>query len=260
MYKKIQNEFRKIVETHGLQEEEISCKIIARGFTSLPPPQLQRPKDIVEQHFKMPSKEYALTRGKEVIVRCEFKKSYGDAFTDKPKAWSGKLKKIHNLILGDKSDRAVYFAVLNTTLARLGFVEKAVHCKEDDPKRCGEELASYILRNFGNVRIAHIGYQPGHIETCAKYFENYVTDLNPENIGKVKFGREILSGNDNEEVIKKADVACITGSTIVGGDLPALLRWCEKYDTTPIIYGVTVVGAAKLLNLPHFCPFARSKP
>ncbi|MDI6643124.1 MAG: DUF364 domain-containing protein, partial [Candidatus Hodarchaeaceae archaeon] len=179
-----------------------------------------------------------------------------DAFTDEPKTFRGKLKDVHEQLFGDKGDKAVYFATLNAVLSHVGLVDGAVHCKGDEPRKCGERLAAYILENFGKVRVAHIGYQPGHVEACSKCFRSYVTDLNHENIGKVRFGRKIQNGSENREVIKKADVACITGSAIVNGSLPELIRWCKLYRTEPVIYGVTASAAAKILGFRHFCPYA----
>ena len=260
MYAKINREFKKIVEKHELQEEEINCGIIAKGFSGCQPRLSNASKNFIRQHFKMPSKEYALVKGKEVIVRCKFKDYYGDAFTDEPKAFRGKIKDVFKLLSGDGGDKAVFFATLNATLNHVGLIGETVHCKGDEPKKCGERLAENILENFGKVRIAHIGYQPGHVEACSKHFEGYVTDLNPENIGNVKFGREILDGLANEEVIRKADVACITGSALTNGSLPELIRWCEIYGVEPLIYGVTGKGAAKILNLRHFCPYGHDCP
>lgn len=260
MYKKINREFKKIVEKHKLQEEAVKCKIIAKGFCCRQPRVSDVSKNFIEQHFKMPSTEYALVKGKEIIVRCKFKDHYGDAFTDEPRTFSGRIKDVCELLSGSKGDKAVFFSALNSTLSHLGLIRGTVHCKGDEPRKCGERLAAYILENFGKVKIAHIGYQPGHVEACSKHFESYVTDLNPENIGKVKFGREILDGSANEEVIKKANVACITGSTLTGGALPELIGWCETCGVEPLIYGVTGRGPAKILNLGHFCPYGHDYP
>lgn len=258
IYKKIGKEFRKIVTKHKLQEEKVDCSIIVKGFIGHQP-KAKESKDFLEQHFRMPSKEYALTGGKEVIVRCKFRDAYGDAFTDQPRAFKGKLKEILDFSFGNPSRRAIYFATLNATLHYLGMVEGTVHCDEDEPKKCGGQLVDYVLKNFGDVKIAHIGYQPGHVEACSKYFTSYVTDLNHENIGRNKFGRKIIDGSKNERVIKKAKVACITGSALINGTLPNLLKWCEACGTIPLVYGVSGVGAAKILGLRHFCPYGHNK-
>lgn len=260
MYEEIDRKFRAIIKKHELQEKEVSCEILARGFSDSPPNPSLTSKGITEQYFKLPSREYALTKGKEVLVRCEVEDHYGDAFTDEPKTFRGKIKETYELLFGDKGDKTIFFGMLNATLNYLGLIEKTIHCGGDEPRKCGEKLAAYILEKFGRVKVAHIGYQPGHLEACSKEFDGYVTDLNPENIGKVKFGRKILDGSANERVIRKVDVACITGSTVASGALPELLKWCNAYGVASIIYGVTSKGAAKILNFDAFCPYSREYP
>lgn len=255
-YGQIKEEFRKIVDKNNFWDKEVGCDIVAKGFFQ------KRPKIIAKgwHYLKMPSKEYALIKGKEIILRCKFEKSYGDAFTDEPKIFRGKLSKIFDMDLGKTTERAVFFSISNAVYSSLGLVQ-SIHCKESKPEICGKKLASFIAENFGkDVVVAHIGYQPGHVEACSKVFRSYVTDMNPTNIGRVKFGIKILSGKKNRDVIKKSDVASITGSTIANGTLPQLLEWCERYDTEPIVYGVTVGAAAKILGLRHFCPYARKRP
>ncbi|MBS3815849.1 MAG: hypothetical protein KGY45_04735, partial [Hadesarchaea archaeon] len=131
------------------------------------------------------------------------------------------------------------------------------HCQEGDPEKCGNELAEHILDKYGEAKVAHIGYQPGHLEACSKHFDSQVTDMNTKNIGEEKFGVKVIDASENERVIKEADVACITGSTITNGTLPELLEWCETYETEPIVYGVTCRGAAEILGLETFCPYGR---
>lgn len=259
MYEKIREKFQKIVRENELQSETVDCEVLARGYVD-EPPDPSGEAGFTEQNFRLPSKEYALAKGEEVLVRCRFDGSYGDAFTDEPKPFRGEIEKVMDLVSGDRGDRAIFFATLNAVLNRLGLVEDPVHCEEGDPKNCGEKLADHISRSFGDAKVAHIGYQPGHLGACSERFEGYVTDLNPENIGEERFGRKILSGEENEEVIEKADVACITGSTLVNGALPRLIEWCERYDTEPIVYGVTGKGAAEILNLNGFCPLSRKEP
>lgn len=261
MYEKIRSKFQTLIDEHDLGEEEFKCKILAKAFADDPPEPSEHPDGIIEQNFKLPSKEYALAKGKEILVRCKVGEKYGDAFTDKPMPMSGKLKEIPDLAHGGRGEKAIFFATLNATLNKLGLVEGTVHCKEGDPKKCGKKLVKLIEDRLGkDAKIAHIGYQPGHLEACSKYFESKVTDMNPENIGEVKFNRKILDGAENEKVIKEADVACITGSTIANGTLPDLINWCETYNTEAIVYGVTGRGGIEILNIEGFCPLGREKP
>lgn len=257
LYEKIDREFNEIADAHGLWDEEVACELLVRGVPRGPLPGAKAGTGYLE----LPSKEYALARGREVLLRARFRSSYGDAFTDEPKTFKGKLSDLRGAILGDKPERAIFLATLNAVFSSLGLIEGSVHCRGRDPERCGAKLVDYILQNFGrDVVVAHIGYQPGHVEACSRWFEGQVTDLDPENIGKVRFGRVIRSGSENEEVIRSSDVACITGSALVNGSLSQLLEWCERYGTEPIVYGVTASSAARILKLRHYCPYARRGP
>jgi hypothetical protein len=257
LYEEIDREFRRIADGHRLWDGKVVCELLVRGFSRKPPRRARG----VERYVKIPSEEYALTKGREVLLRARFGGSYGDAFTDEPTVFRGELSDLRGAIFAGKPERAVYLATLNAVFSSLGLIEGGVHCRGGDPERCGARLVDYILENFGrDVVVAHIGYQPGHVRACSRWFRGHVTDLSPENIGKVRFGRRIGSGEENEEVIRRSDVACITGSTLVNGSLPELLGWCERYGTEPIVYGVTASSAARILKLRYFCPYARRRP
>ncbi|AEF95885.1 Rossmann-like domain-containing protein [Methanotorris igneus] len=202
--------------------------------------------------------DYPIIKGKEIMIEADIEGKRGQAFTSYPINTKGTLKEFIEKIKGDERDRAIAIASINAGMNYLGLLDRCVHCKDDKPKECGKRLALKILREFGgDAIVAHIGFQPGHIEATSKLFKVYITDLNPENIGKEKFGTVVLDGKEcNDKIIKKSDIALITGSTIVNGTFWELLKTCEKYDTIPIIYGVTVQGVAKLLGMDVYCPFA----
>jgi len=215
---------------------------------------------VLDSRFvKLPSNEYALMKGKEVIVNCEIRGCYGQAFTDKPTECKVKIDRILDLNLDDTGNRALFFSALNAVMRFLVEIDGVVHCRENEAERCGHMMASKILEEHGKVRVAHIGYQPGHVSALSKTFDEvYVTDLNPENISKEKFGIKILDGSENEDVISSVDVACITGSSLINGTLFDLLRFCEKYNTHCLLYGITVKGAGKILGYEVFCPLAHN--
>jgi len=240
MYKTVLKVFSEVVKDAKLLDSSVNCVVLKSNFT------------------KLPSREYALAKGKEVIVHCEIEGGCGQAFTSKPKEFSGKVKDAFNMIYGDEGDKAVFFATLNAVFHKLGRIEGTIHCIGEEPEKCGEEFASYLMLKFGKVKVAHIGFQPGHVKALIKHFgvkNVYVTDLNPENIGCIKFGVKILNGSMNSEVLRKVDVACITGSAAVNGTLPELLDLCDKYGVKPVLYGVSGKGIANILGLDVFCPY-----
>lgn len=240
MYEELYEKFSKIVKASNLLSAKVKC-VVLEGDA-----------------LRLPSGEYLAARGEEVIVHCEVGGGFGQAFTSFPREFNGTVGDALDFIYGDDWMRAVFFAMLNAVLHKLGMVKGTIHCGEYEPEICGRELVSHILSKFGRVKIAHIGYQPGHVKALARLLGSegvYVTDLDPANIGQVKFGIEILDGRLNQDVLRKVDVAYITGSAAVNGTLPELLDLCKVYSVKPVIYGVTGKGLANLLKLEVFCPY-----
>jgi len=238
----LREKFFDLVNLGGLADERAEYSILGPDFA------------------RLPSYEYALMRGKEVIVDCHLKGFHGQAFTDAPRLFEGRIVEAADMALGSSREKCIFFATLNAVMRRLGLIENTVHCRGADAEECGRLLAEHILARFGDVKIAHIGYQPGHVSATSKAFDTvYITDLNPENVGKSRFGTTILDGSMNEDVIRRVDVACVTGSSIVNGTLFNILECCEKYGVKHIVYGVTVKGAAKILGYEVFCPLSRDK-
>lgn len=88
------------------------------------------------------------------------------------------------------------------------------------------------------------------VEMLAKSnYEVRVMDLNPQNIGQIKYGIKIENGADHEvkeEFIKNyADIIFCTGSTLANGTVTDYL------DIQPEVhfYGITAAGACALLGL-----------
>jgi hypothetical protein len=242
MYTQLKNEFLKLINSACLADERAEYSVLGSDFV------------------KLPSNEYALMKGKEVIVDCKINGFHGQAFTDTPKLFSGRIVGVAEFALGGSGERGIFFATLNAVMRKLGLIERTVHCRGADADKCGRLLAEEILTKFGNVKVGHIGYQPGHVKaTSAKFNKVYVTDLNPENVGKVKFGLKILDGSMNEDILRKVNVACITGSAIVNGTLFKLLECCERYKVNYILYGVTIKGAARIFGYDVFCPLSRDE-
>ncbi|ACV24131.1 Rossmann-like domain-containing protein [Methanocaldococcus fervens] len=195
-------------------------------------------------------KDYPLMSGKEILLRANFKGCYGDAFTDKPVEFKGTLREIL-----DKGNRAEIVATLNAVMRFLGLIDKTVHCVGDEPERCAKKLVEY-LKELNPKRIGIIGFQPAFVKEIVDNFgaENVlVSDLNPNNVGKVKYGVKIMHGDFNEELIKNSDVVLATGSTIVNGTFEGIYKLSKKYNKRIIFYGTSIAGMAKILGVERFC-------
>jgi hypothetical protein len=130
----------------------------------------------------------------------------------------------------------------------VGLIDKAVHCKDQEPIQCSLELVGYFREKFGQPKIALAGFQPRMMEALSKAFPLRVTDLDPDNIGKEKFGIPIEGPRKTRDNLLWCDVAFVTGTTIVNNTIGDFF-----IQKPTIFYGVTISGAAKILELNHFC-------
>ena len=198
--------------------------------------------------------DYPLLRGKEVLVKADFKGCKGEAFTSNPMEFEGSIR---DVLACDNN--AVVIATLNAVMRYLGLIDRTEHCSGREPEMCAKML-SEMLKNEGFKRVGIIGYQPAFVKEIVSQFgaDNViVSDLNEENVGKVKHGAKIIHGNDNEFLIENSDVVLVTGSTIVNGTFDEIFKLGQRYGKRLIFYGTTIAGVAKLLNLERFCPLGK---
>jgi hypothetical protein len=199
-------------------------------------------------------KDYPLLRGKEVLVKADFRGCKGEAFTSNPMEFEGSIREVLAC-----DNNAVIIATLNAVMRYLGLIDRTEHCSGKEPEICAKEFCE-MLKREGYKKIGIIGYQPAFIKEIASQFgaDNVIaSDLNEENVGKVKHGVRIIHGNDNEFLIKNSDVVLVTGSTIVNGTFDEIYELGQKHNKRLIFYGTTIAGVAKLLNLDRFCLLGR---
>ncbi len=236
MYDIIKKEFIKLINEHGLQKE----RVIIRATPLSPEQAIGNPED----------KDYPLVVGVERLMQAEFKGSLGQAYTDMYGDFSGRLSDIVEMDLKNNFRRAIFISSLNAVMRHLGLITETKHCKNNQPRECSQELVRYIEENYGQPKVAMVGFQPRMVEALAQRFELRVTDMDKDNIGKEKFGAKIYDPSHTQENLDWCDIAVVTGTTIVNNTI-------DQFRTSkPVIfYGVTISGVAKLLGLNHFCPF-----
>lgn len=244
MYTKLKTALIDLAEKNDFLESEIN--ITAKILT---------PEEAIGETER---KDFPLLQGKEFLMQADFKNALGQAFTDAPSNFKGKLKKILGLKLTDNSDRALFIATLNAVMRYLGVAEKTIHCKNEEPELCAREIAGTIIDKYGaDIKIGIVGFQPAIIDNFAKSLtpQNVkVIDLDKNNINKKKYGVLIRDGKKMaEELFKISDVILATGSTIVNDSLSDLIALAKKYQKPLYLYGTTVAGAAKILNLERLC-------
>jgi uncharacterized protein (DUF4213/DUF364 family) len=236
LYEIIKKEFIKLINENGLQGEEV----VIRANPLSPKQAIGNPED----------KDYPLVVGVERMMQAEFRGSLGQAFTDMYGDFSGRLSEIVEMDLKNNFRRAVFISSLNAVMKNLGLITKTVHCKDNQPRECSQELVKYIEKNYGKPKVAMAGFQPRMVEALAKHFELRVTDMNKDNIGKEKFGVKIYDPSHTKENLDWCDIALVTGTTVVNDTIDQF-----RISKPVIFYGITIAGTAKLLGLDHFCPF-----
>jgi uncharacterized protein (DUF4213/DUF364 family) len=238
--------FKDIVERADLMSSEIEVK--AKRLTA-------------EEAIGAPKRrDYPIILGKESLIEARYQGTVGHAFTDMPGDYSSTIGELLALDLVDNARRAFFVASLNAVYRHLHPEMKTAHCKDEDPEQCGKKIAEELKNRFGAARVGLIGLNPAILENLAAIFgpENvHTADLNPETIGKVKFGVLIRDGRtDLETIVDRADVLLVTGTTLGNATIDGILDMSKASGKPCIFYGVTIAAAADLLGLERMCPCA----
>lgn len=244
MFEKLKTALIELSKGTGLLESEV--KIAVKGLT---------PKEAIGVTER---KDFPLLHGKECLIQANFRNALGQAFTDSPGNFKGRIKEILGLELTDNGERALFIATLNAVMRYLGTADKTIHCKNESPELCAKEIVRSIIDKYGaNANVGIIGFQPAIIDNFSKSISSQnikVTDLDQENIGKVKYGVPVWDGRKmEEELFKTCDVVLATGSTIVNDTLGQLTDLSGRYCKPLYFYGTTIAGPAKVLNLARLC-------
>lgn len=200
-------------------------------------------------------KDYPIWKGKEGIVEARLLNGVGQAFSPAPDEFDGELGDALSLDLaGDGresvANRGAFVASVNALCSHVGIASGTVHCKDEGPRECAKDLIRVIGAGYdASSRVTLIGCQPRMIESLSSAYQLRVIDLDPDNIGK-SFGATTIEGAERtNEALEWCDVALVTGSTLVNGTIDRFVGLgCHT-----VFYGITIAGAAALLDLDRFC-------
>lgn len=242
----LKQEFEKIIAEHQLLDEKINIQ--ARTLT---------PKEAIGETKRQ---DYPILVGKELMLEATFRDAKGQAFTDSPADFQGDLKDVLALDLAkDPYARGIFIATLNAVMRSLGLAEHTIHCKNEEPEDCAKEMVAYLQEHYQKenkepIKITQIGFQPAILEQISKVFQVRILDLNPEQIGKKKFGVLVEDGiQAYANAIDWADLVLCTGSTLCNGSLVNFLDIGKEV----VFYGTTLAGAAPLLGLKRACFYSK---
>ena len=204
---------------------------------------------------------FVIKKGKERVIEASFREARGQAFTDAPGNWEGTLGDLFSLDLGNTGHRAVFTAGLNAVMRSLELASGTVHCKDDEPTKCGAEMPDAIHELFGTRRIGMIGLQPAILKEMVDAYGKVgmrVADLNPDNIGQVREDLVVMDGEKElGDLVEWCDVGLATGSSVVNGTINEILERFAAAGKPVVFFGNTISGVAALLDLKRVCPFAR---
>ncbi|SEW44767.1 Rossmann-like domain-containing protein [[Clostridium] fimetarium] len=237
LYNKLKDEFEKIIINNNIQADLVLIK-----SRSLSP---EEAIGITER------KDFPILTGKEVMLQAEYQGFYGQAFTDAPSIFSGTLSQILELdLMNDNHSRGLFISTMNAVMRKLDLADHTIHCKNDGPELCGKQFVPYMKDHYNNPKIALIGYQPSILENLAAVFDLRVLDLNPDNVGQLRYCIKVEHGiNDYDEVINWADIILCTGSTICNGTIVNFLN----LNKDVLFFGTSIAGAATILELKRVC-------
>jgi uncharacterized protein (DUF4213/DUF364 family) len=240
LFETLREKMKTIVEERQLFDKEI--KISCRALTPEEAIGVQERKDL------------PILAGKEVMIQAEFDGGIGQAFTSAPTMYTGTLNDVLNLdIVENEYDRAIFIASLNAITRKCALCDRSIHCRDHGPKDCAQKAMEFLKIIYGsNRKIAQIGYQPFLLEQLSKNFEQVrVLDLNPDNVGDVRFGIKVLDGikDYDETVLEWADLILCTSSTLCNGSIVNFLDIGKEV----LFYGTTGAGAAELMGWKRLC-------
>lgn len=200
-------------------------------------------------------KDYPIWKGKEGIVEARLLNGVGQAYSPAPVDFSGELGDVLALDLEGTDEtalgnRGVFVASVNAVCMHLGIARDTIHCRDEGPRECAKDLLGVIgAGSPDDSRITLIGCQPRMIEALSSAYQLRIIDLDPDNIGKSFGGVEVESEDCTDDALNWCNIALVTGSTLVNGTADRFVGL--KCHT--VFYGVTIAGAAALLDLPRFC-------
>lgn len=204
-------------------------------------------------------RDFPLLQGKEVLVQAEIDACPGQAFTSDPLEYEGTIESLLATPQNRLGYHALVLAALNAAARSVGLVDHTVHCYNDEPEECGVWISNYLKEQHGEkCCVGIIGYQPALLENCVQAFgadQVHITDLNPANIGQMRFGVEVWDGmTRTEELVHESDVLMITGTVLGNETSEEIVKLIG--NKTVYFFGTTAAAMAKVHGWKRLCPMS----
>jgi hypothetical protein len=242
-YERLHEELQQLVEKNQLLDKEITIRT-----------HILKPTEAIGDPER---KDFPLLKGKEVLMQATFLGSKGQAYTDAPSEFSGPLREILDLGLEDSRQKALFIAALNAVMRFLYPDIRTVHCKNNEPEECAQEIRRFV-RTLSPGSVGLIGLQPAILDAIVSLLGAECVaciDRDEDNRNQVRYGVAIGWGDDKglQKVFEASDVVLATGSSSSNGSLADIISISDKCNKPVYFYGVTIAGAARLMGLNHLC-------
>jgi hypothetical protein len=235
--------------------------IAERQLNSAPVTVLAKPLTPEEAIGTPGRRDYPILEGKERVIEATVLGARGQAFTDSPSDFVGQLSGVVAMPLTSNQNRAIFLATMNAVLSQMRIVEGTVHCKNDAPEKCSAEIA-VLARQRGAQKVGLIGLNSSIAEALVREFGVdgvCLTDLNPQNIGTLKFGVMVWDGRtQTHELVRASDLVIVTGTTLVNGTFDEILRLVRLESKQFVVFGITAAGVCRLMDMERWCPQAQN--
>ena len=226
------------------------------GLLGAPVTVLARPLTPEEAIGTPGRRDFPIIVGKERVVEATVLGRRGHAFTDSPPELVGSLSEVLQLPLDRNQHRAIFVATMNALLCHLGRARTTVHCKDDDPERCSQDIAETLRRQLGAAEVGLVGLNPAIAERLVQTFgpdHVRITDLGRDNVGRERFGVQVWDGaTQTEELVRRSDLLLVTGTTLVNGTFDRIHQLAAGKPL--ILYGVTAAAVCEMMGIERLCP------
>lgn len=237
-YSGLKFRFANLCQQHQLENEALSVKI----------------DDSYNDHSG------AALAGRTRLV-ASFQKHSGMSYTFHPYPFEGTVADLLKIDLEGSSDRAVFIAAMNAVCSAVIPGLRTVHCSDEGSLLCTKKLVTELRKNGYNCP-GLIGFQPSFLNALTKDFGNWnlacVDQQELDESIRRSANVDLLDEEHLQQLVGWSDVVVVTGATLVSGALPDILEWTEMSGKPILVYGTSIAGAAALMDLPRFCPEART--
>lgn len=190
-------------------------------------------------------------RRPEYRVEASFRGSIGEAYTETPADFEGTLQEVLDIPPSDKGIDARTLAAINAVMNHLGLCAGTFPATFDERRLYTDALYAYVTENYGRSNIVLVGYD-GYIvkKFSGKEVDFWTMDRDPDNISQDRFKHVVVNSAkfNREACFAWGKLFIVTGSTLTNG---TIVQYLDKGKDL-LFYGITIGGAATLLDLPWF--------